>query len=75
MSRNYRVPLSFEEEDMERYGFNMYDGDPDDMVGSCKICEEPYATGEGDKGICPDCELYEEELDDCVIHGRNCVRC
>jgi len=51
-----RVPLTQEEKEMEKYGFNMRNDDiPEQVFAKCEGCGGQYLIGKFDEGYCPDC--------------------
>ena len=49
-----RVPLTQEEQEMEKYGFNMRD-DEEQVFAKCEGCGELYLMDKYDEGYCQDC--------------------
>jgi len=53
---NERVPLTQEEQEMEKYGFNMRADDlPEQVFAKCEGCGEQYLINKYDEGYCQDC--------------------
>ena len=49
-----RVPLTNEEQAMEKFGFNMRD-DEEQIFAKCEGCGELYLMDKYDEGFCQDC--------------------